>query len=341
MMQGNGDHMDREMTSTSRSFKPSLLMGVVLGVHVVAAGAFMMMSGCQTRREVAVEAEPPPAPVMPPQAGVTTPPVVAPPRAPIRPPAPVEAVTDSAGANVYTVQKGDSLSKIAARAGVSVAELAELNKISDRNAIRIGQRLLLPAYAKSLPSAPAPAPSKPASKPAPAAASGPAADSGQTHTVQSGDTLGKLASRYGASVAAFRELNSLKNDVIRIGQKLKVPASSKSAAAVAAAPAPAPEPPPVVETTPVAVEEIAPVLAPPDVSAPPAPVEAAPAAVSAPESTGVSAAAEPPFPYTVREGDTLDSIAIKFSVRKDVIMSLNSLSGEGLNPGQKLLIPWQ
>ncbi|MBO7070817.1 MAG: LysM peptidoglycan-binding domain-containing protein, partial [Bacteroidales bacterium] len=45
----------------------------------------------------------------------------------------------------------------------------------------------------------------------------------QYHTVQSGDTLYKLARRYGTTVAEICRLNRIKEDsVIKIGQKLRV-----------------------------------------------------------------------------------------------------------------------
>ena len=45
------------------------------------------------------------------------------------------------GARYYLVQRGDTLSSIAARHGTTVTRLVELNSLEDRNAIRVGQRL--------------------------------------------------------------------------------------------------------------------------------------------------------------------------------------------------------
>ena len=42
------------------------------------------------------------------------------------------------------------------------------------------------------------------------------------YTVRRGDTLSKIASRYGISVAQLKRINGLKRDQIRVGQKLKV-----------------------------------------------------------------------------------------------------------------------
>ena len=48
-----------------------------------------------------------------------------------------------------------------------------------------------------------------------------------TIEVKRGDTLSELASRYGLSLQALKELNALQTDVIRLGQKLEVPVVSR------------------------------------------------------------------------------------------------------------------
>ncbi|MEG1523780.1 MAG: LysM domain-containing protein [Clostridia bacterium] len=48
----------------------------------------------------------------------------------------------------YIVVKGDNLSKIAARYNTTVQILVDLNHIKNRNLIRIGQVLLIPALIK-------------------------------------------------------------------------------------------------------------------------------------------------------------------------------------------------
>jgi membrane-bound lytic murein transglycosylase D len=45
------------------------------------------------------------------------------------------------GPRFYVVQRGDTLSSIAARHGTTVTDLVQLNDLRDRNTIRIGQRL--------------------------------------------------------------------------------------------------------------------------------------------------------------------------------------------------------
>lgn len=46
--------------------------------------------------------------------------------------------------------------------------------------------------------------------------------SGKYYTVRRGDTLSKIASKHGISVATLKKRNGLKNDKIRVGQKLKI-----------------------------------------------------------------------------------------------------------------------
>ena len=46
---------------------------------------------------------------------------------------------------VYTIQRGDTLMKIAARYGTTVQTLVELNNIANKNKIYAGHKLLIPA----------------------------------------------------------------------------------------------------------------------------------------------------------------------------------------------------
>ena len=48
----------------------------------------------------------------------------------------------------YTVKKGDTLSGIAYRYGVRVAEIVEINRLPDPNRIRSGLVIKLPAHAR-------------------------------------------------------------------------------------------------------------------------------------------------------------------------------------------------
>ncbi|WP_312665126.1 N-acetylmuramoyl-L-alanine amidase AmiB [Pantoea sp. CTOTU49201] len=58
----------------------------------------------------------------------------------------------------------------------------------------------------------------------------------QRHTVTRGETPSGIAAKYGVSMATLREMNSLKRDVVWVGQRLKVPAKSSVSVAAASRP---------------------------------------------------------------------------------------------------------
>lgn len=97
---------------------------------------------------------------------------------------------------VYTVQGGDSLYAIANKYGVSVNQLLNYNNLSSPN-LSIGQQILIPVEEEQ--------------------------NTSNTYTVQSGDTLYKIASRFNTSVTEIMALNNLKTSILSIGQVLKIP----------------------------------------------------------------------------------------------------------------------
>ena len=60
-----------------------------------------------------------------------------------RDPRSARATPATQGARTYTVQRGDTLTSIATRHGMSLGELLALNDLRDRDVIRVGQRLVL------------------------------------------------------------------------------------------------------------------------------------------------------------------------------------------------------
>ena len=104
---------------------------------------------------------------------------------------------------VYTVQKGDTLYKIASANGVSVADLKTWNSLST-DIIFVNQSLKLAATTSSTQTA-APTTSEPEA-------------SGNTYTVQKGDTLYSIAKKKGVSLAALIEANDMTSNVIYVGQ---------------------------------------------------------------------------------------------------------------------------
>ena len=108
----------------------------------------------------------------------------------------------------YTVRKGDNLGKIAAKHGITVDQLKELNNLTDNN-IMVGQSIVVPGDGEQA-----------ATKPAKAERGKPRTT---THTVRSGETLGAIAEKYGTTVSAIKRASGIKRDRINIGQKLTIP----------------------------------------------------------------------------------------------------------------------
>ena len=241
---------------------------------------------------------------------------------------------------VYVVQNGDYLAKISKRFNVTIASIKQLNGLKG-DLIRVGQKLKLPGRLD------VGAQKAPVVRKAPAAAKPAAAYTGATkeYVVKGGDTLGAIAYGHGINVRQLKALNGLSGDVVRAGQKLKVPAekvakkaapaaapkaakaekkaSAKATVAVAVAPAPAAAAPAAAAEAPKAA---------------PAPEAAAPAAAPAPAPAPEAAAAT--VPYVVQEGEDITAIVVKFGVSASEIRELNNLGeGDTLKAGQTIKLP--
>lgn len=102
----------------------------------------------------------------------------------------------------YTVERGDTLVRIARDHGVTVSELARANNLANPNLIHPGQVLTIPG------------------------------ENGKpdvTHVVVRGDTLNRIAAKYEASVTSIVSTNGISNpNFIRIGQEILIPAGGGS-----------------------------------------------------------------------------------------------------------------
>jgi LysM repeat protein len=149
--------------------------------------------------------------------------------APTAAPAPTAATKPTAGTSVYhTVKLGDTLDKVARAYGTSAPAIIAANGIRNPDLIWVGQKLLIPG--RTQPGAPAAQPTtKPKPQPAPA--------SPVIHVVQPGDTLGRIANRYGTTVAAIMEANALPSaNNIGVGQRLIISKGGRSAPATVVRP---------------------------------------------------------------------------------------------------------
>ncbi len=141
----------------------------------------------------------------------------------------------------HRVARGETLSRIAERHGVSVARIRADNGIrGDR--ILVGQELRIPVYREVTRVAEAPAPEVAVSAEVTSSnvdaeaaevaldAGGPSTPEagpagGVTHQVRRGESLWSIARAYGTSEAAIQAANGLASNRILAGQRLEIPAA--------------------------------------------------------------------------------------------------------------------
>ena len=128
------------------------------------------------------------------------------------------------------------------------------------------------------------------------------------YVVQNGDYLAKISKKFNVTIASIKRLNpSIKKDIVRVGQKLKLP--GKIDVGVQAAP--------VVATA----------------------TTAATAAKKPAAKKGYVAYTGATKEYVVKNGDTLGSIAYGNGINIRQLKDLNGLSSDSLKIGQKLKVP--
>ena len=108
----------------------------------------------------------------------------------------VQYTRPSQSTNYYTVQKGDTLYKIANQFNLTVNELKKINNLKS-DVLSIGQQLQISKEPTIL---------------------------NNIYIVEKGDTLYEIASVYGISVQELKDLNNLISNNIYVGQQLVVPA---------------------------------------------------------------------------------------------------------------------
>jgi peptidoglycan DL-endopeptidase LytE len=124
----------------------------------------------------------------------------------------------TAEAATYTVQKGDTLSKIASNNQVTVQDIKSWNNLKN-DIIYVAQKLEISAQATNETAKPSNPSTTNPSTPKPTTPSTPTAVS---HTVVKGDSLSKIAKQYNVTVKDIKDWNGLTVDTIYIGQVLKL-----------------------------------------------------------------------------------------------------------------------
>jgi membrane-bound lytic murein transglycosylase D len=140
----------------------------------------------------------------------------------------------------HRVRRGDTLSTIAAEYHVSLAALMRVNGLGARDMIRVGQLVNLPVDARGGVASDAllaRADGAPASAALAAAApAAPPVTAEGNYVVRGGDSLDRIAKRFGTTVEALLAANTLGNkNVIFPGQTLQVPGAGEAPASVLAA----------------------------------------------------------------------------------------------------------
>lgn len=204
----------------------------------------------------------------------------------------------------YTPTRGERIDNVARRFSISVARLKEINSITKRNKLSAGQTLLVP-LSHRVADVPVIDDDQQIIQPEEVATT---ASSRLTYAVKRGDTVASIAKRQNISVAQLKVLNHLKSNHLNNGQKLVIRQET-------------------ITKQKLASSRIKPVK---QVAA----SKAKPARLAA-----ASSEKRKQHFYTVRRGDTMDSIAKRFNVAANDIQRWNNLAGKRpLIPGIKVAL---
>jgi LysM repeat protein len=265
---------------------------------------------------------------------------------------PVVDIKPVSPTTAYTVAKGDTISGVAANYGLRWQDVVAVNPGISPNKIRVGQVIQLPGQVdlskkvavKKRTAPKSTAPKSTAPKTSAPKASKESTGPGTAYTVKSGDSLGSIAHSHGVKVDAIRKANNLTNDKLSINQKLTIPGAKKVDGSAAKTDGKTSDPTKVEKKDPVEVKAVTP---PADTNAAVAPVAPVslesvtpPPAVSAETIvTPVPAPAGNTQTYTVKEGEDLYAVAIRWGVSPSDLKALNNLTSTDLKAGMVLRIP--
>lgn len=205
----------------------------------------------------------------------------------------------------HIVKRGDVLGRIAKANGVSIAALRQANKLHG-NTIRVGQELTIP---------------RPGGR-----QRAPAAEPTQTYVVQAGDSLWHIAHRYSVSVASLRRANGSHTQSLHPGDKLSIPGSAKPPAPSTYVVKRGDSLWSIAKTNKVSVSELR---------------HWNRMTGDTPLRPGTTIALDGPAPlpdyYKVESGDSLWSIASRFSMQVATLRSLNDMASQStIRPGERL-----
>jgi LysM repeat protein len=251
-------------------------------------------------------------------------------------------------AGQVVVKPGETLSDIAARYGVSVDRLLQLNGIKDPKGLQVGTKLTVPG-----------APSSP-SRGGSSQGSG-----GQgNYTVKSGETISEIADRYGISTNRLLELNGIRDAKgLQVGTRITVPTTgtakpSKPASAGGSSNPASRGPGNYTVKSGETISEIADRygisserllelngirdpkglqvgsrITVPTAGAAQAPRPSSGGGTASPASRG-------PANYTVKSGETISEIADRYGISSERLLALNGIRDpKGLQVGSRITVP--
>ncbi len=223
----------------------------------------------------------------------------------------VPSEEDTPSSNTYVVQKGDSLYSIARRFNTTVDELKSLNNLTS-NVLQINQVLKISEDDNTM--------------------EDDDMDTANTYIVQKGDSLYSIAKKFNTTVEQLKSLNNLTSNVLQINQVLKISEddnameddnmdtantyvvqSGDSLYSIARK----------FNTT---VDELKSLN------------NLTSNLLQINQVLKIPSSSDIPTTYTVVAGDNLYSIARKFNTTVDNLKTLNNLTSNLLNIGQKLII---
>lgn len=254
----------------------------------------------------------------PPQAQATNTPVtvVANTSVPVSTATPGDALNGFPGRVIHTVQRGDTVSRLATQYNSSIDAIIQANGLNSSALIFVGQALIIPTPSSGL-AFPTVTPNSGVivvtATPLPTTST-----TGESiHQVQAGDTLSSISRQYNTTVATLITLNNILNpNRILVGQTLAVPTSS----AVTVTATPLPSATPVVISQP-GVPTLLPTFTPGG------------SVVVQPSTTSGTT-------YVVQAGDNLYRIALRYNVSLLALAEANNITNYNfVFVGQVLQIP--
>lgn len=230
-LQPQGSRLEQKSNARSRV---KLAVFFVLTIHVVGLMA-LLVQGCRPeQQEVSDQPLPPPdlpvfdpieippvatnevllPPVedLPPVDGAGNPIMTMPADPILEAPSIESPVLEAPSAQAYKIQKGDTFYSIGKSFGVSMQAIKDANPGVDPTRLQLGQTINIPPAAPVVQDTVVPT------------------MSGEVvYTVVSGDTLSRIANKYDTTWQAIRDLNNLPTTNIKVGQQLRIPASTAPA----------------------------------------------------------------------------------------------------------------